>query len=120
MLTTYHDAMNEGGILTEFDYLDDSEEFFWVPPGYESALNYDAIRVILEANAPLYTSITVEWETLEVLPLSPDIASFHGIVSGIWEDSTGHKMDMRILESGTTILRSDGWKLLSGQSRVLE
>lgn len=120
MLVDYHQAMKAGGIAAEFDYLDDSEAFFWVPPGYTTAMNYDEIRAILEDSKGSYSDITLDWESLTVHALSPDIASYSGVVHGIWTDTAEVALEMRLLESGTIIRRSDGWKLLSGQTRVLD
>ena len=119
MLHDYHSAMKAGGIAAEFDYLDNSEEFFWVAPGESEAMDYSRIRSILEEHAEIFTDITLNWESLTVHPLSPDVASYTGVVHGIWTDTAEVKLEMRLLESGTLIQRSDGWKLLSGQTRVL-
>ena len=48
MLQQYHEAIKSGGLTAEFDYLDESKEFFWVPPGYQSALSYDSVRAIIK------------------------------------------------------------------------
>ena len=73
MLHAYHDAIAERGLRAEFDYLDDSPEFFWVPPGYTRALDYDSVRTILESNAGLFRSVEFHFETLEVFPLTENI-----------------------------------------------
>jgi len=52
--TMFNDFFNDiktEGLIAEFKYLDLSEDFFWVPPGYNSALDYDSVRVIIESNA---------------------------------------------------------------------
>ena len=119
MLKQYHDAVEVGGLTAEFEYLDQSEEFFWVPPGYHEALNYDSVRSILEQNSKAIEKVSFSWERLTVLPLSDEIASYNGIVVGNMTDTTGQQSDVRIIESGVVIKRSSGWKLLSGQSAVL-
>ncbi|NAS13558.1 nuclear transport factor 2 family protein [Poritiphilus flavus] len=119
MLKDYHAAMAEGGLLAEFDYLDESEDFFWVPPGYSSALTYDSVRTILEQNAKTLDKIKLEWESLQVLPLSSTLANYTGIVRSTSKDTAGIQTTVAIIESGTLIKRSDGWKLLSGQSALL-
>ena len=119
MLHAYHAAIAERGLTAEFDYLDDSPDFFWVPPGFSSALSYDSVRAILESNAGLFSRVEFRWDTLRVSPLSADIATFSGIVSGRMLDTLGVESHTTLLESGTLIRRDGGWKLLSGQSRVL-
>lgn len=119
MLEQYHAAINKSGLMAEFDYLDNSGEFFWVPPGYHQALQYDSVYTILEQNGPTLTTVNFSWEQLTILPLSPEIASYHGIVAGHMTDTTGQQSSVRIIESGVLIKRSSGWKLLSGQSATL-
>ncbi len=119
MLKDYHAAMAEGGLLAEFDYLDDSEDFFWVPPGYTSALTYDSVKTILEQNAKTIDKIKLEWESLQVLPLSSSLANYTGIVRSSSKDTAGIESSVLLIESGTLVKRKDGWKLLSGQSAVL-
>ncbi len=119
MLYAYHDAINKGGLTAEFDYLDNSIDFFWVPPGYEQALDYDSVKTILNQNALTLNRVNFKWENLSIIPLNIDLASFHGIVSGQMLDTAGITSEIRIIESGLIIKRKSGWKLLSGQSAVL-
>ena len=119
MLYDYHKAIAKDGLSAEFQYLDHSADFFWVPPGYSSKLNYDSVQKILIENDKSISSIQLEWDTLEVFPLSEEIASYTGIVRSKMKDTTGHSSETAIIESGTLIKRTDGWKLLSGQSAVL-
>ena len=119
MLHDYHASMKDHGIAGEFDYLDNSSDFFWVPPGFQSKLDYDSVKVILEQTATVTKSISLEWRTLEVFPLSNEIATYTGIVESTMTDTANNVNEAVIIESGTVIKRSDGWKLLSGQSAVL-
>ena len=119
MFDQYHEAIAKKGLLGEFDYLDDSEDFYWVPPEVTSALNYDSVKTILEANAKGFQKIRFHWDTLIVFPLSKTIANYSGIVKGIMTDTAGVDFPVAIIESGTVIKRDDGWKLLSGQSATL-
>ena len=119
MLHAYHDAINEGGLTAEFDYLDNSREFFWVPPGYEQALDYDSVKTILNQNAPTLEKVNFKWEHLSIIPLKIDLASFHGVVAGQMLDTAGTSSEIRIIESGLIIKRKSGWKLLNGQSALL-
>ena len=111
--------IRQDGLTAEFKYLDQSTDFFWVPPGDKSSLSYDSVRKILESNAKSFQAIEFNWDTLQVFPLSDKIANYSGIVKGSMIDTSGIKSSVLIIESGTVIKRSDGWKLLSGQSAIL-
>lgn len=119
MLYEYHHAIEKDGLTAEFQFLDQSADFFWVPPGYTSKLSYDSVHKILVKNNQAISSIAFKWETLEVFPLSNDIATYTGIVKGRMKDTSGLITKTAIIESGTLIRRTDGWKLLSGQSALL-
>jgi len=120
MLSDYHADINKEGLTAEFLYLDNSSDFFWVPPGYTSALNYDSVRSILEKNAKSLSTVKLKWDTLQIFPLSNKIANYTGIVNGQMIDTAGIESNVLIIESGTLIKRGDGWKLLSGQSAILD
>ena len=119
MLQNYHADMNNYGLKAEFKYLDSTDQFFWVPPAYTSALNYDTVRSILLKNAATLTSVHFHWDTLIIFPLTDEIANFTGIVAGRMIDTSGQSNNISIIESGTVIKREDGWKLLNGQSALL-
>lgn len=119
MLYKYHHAIGERGLEAEFDYLDDSESFFWIPPGYSAPLDYDSVATVLRKNAKRYEDIEFVWKALEVYPISATCATYSGIVFGVMTDTTGQVSQVNLLESGTLIKRDSGWKLLSGQSAIL-
>lgn len=119
MFDNYHKDIRLQGLTGEFKYLDNSEDFFWVPPGYNSALSYDSVKNILEKNAKVFSRIEFQWDTLRIIPISNEVASYSGIVEGTMIDTSGIKSMMRIIESGTVIKRTTGWKLLCGQSANL-
>ena len=116
MLKDYHHDIQRDGLLAEFKYLDSTDQFFWIPPGYASSLSYDSVRKILEVNASFVRQADFQWDTLQVVPLSEEFATYSGIVIGKITDTSGVITLSKILESGTLIKRGDGWKLLSGQS----
>ena len=120
MFNNYHNAIRNDGLIAEFNYLDQSPDFFWVPPGYNSALSYDSVRGILETNAKSFRSIVFAWDTLQVFPLTKAIANYSGIVAGSMVDTSGVISRLLLIESGTVIKRVDGWKILSGQTALLE
>ena len=119
MLTAYHEAIKKNGLSAEFEFLDQSENFFWIPPGYHLALNYDSVESILTQNALSLTKVNFEWKSLTIIPLTADLANFHGIVSGNILDTAGVLTEISMMESGTVIKRTSGWKLHNGQSALL-
>jgi len=116
MLHEYHRAIEQGGLKAEFEYLDDTDEFFWVPPGYRSALDYDSVAAILNENDRAMSKISLHWDTLKVFSLRSDLAQFYGTITMMTEDTSGNSTTGHLVETGLVIKRSDGWKLLSGQS----
>ena len=119
MFDDYHEDIKRKGLTAEFKYLDQSNNFFWVPPGYESALNYDSVKNILVSNSSKFKHIEFHWDTLQIFPLSKNIANYSGIVDGKMTDTSNTILMVTIIESGTLIKRQDGWKLLNGQSANL-
>ncbi len=118
MLDAYHRAMEQDGLMSELEYLDSSDEFFWVPPGYNSALSYDSVISILEVNAPAIQSMKLQWEYIHIYPLSRKIADFTGKLHSTIIDTSGTTTKLVMLETGTLIKREKGWQLLNGQSRI--
>ena len=119
MLDNYHTDIVKDGIEDELMYLDSSSDFFWVPPGYNSALDYDTIKDILLTNSKTINDIEFSWETIKIFPLTNKIATYTGIVKCIEVDTSNTAMTFRIIESGTLVKRESGWKFLNGQSRIL-
>jgi len=119
MLHSYHQSIKEFGLIGEFEYLDHSAEFFWVPPGYQTALTYDSVESILKQSAKGFKSAEFSWDTLRLSVLSPSIVNYTGIVSGTMIDTSDVVTEVSIIESGTIIKRPNGWKLLSGQSATI-
>ncbi len=116
MLKTYHHAMEVGGLAAEFDYLDQSADFFWVPPGYESALDYDSVATILRANDKSLSKIVLRWDSLKVTALRADLAQYYGTILSSMTDTAQVTTRAKLVETGLIIKRADGWKLLNGQS----
>lgn len=119
MFDGYFNDIKAHGLTAEFKYLDNSSDFFWVPPGYTSALDYDSVKTILEQNAGAFRSVDYSWETVRIYPLTNETATYTGIVRGVMIDTAGNKQTVALIESGTLIKRADGWKYLCGQTAVL-
>ncbi len=120
MLCDYHADIAKEGLKAELRYLDSAENFFWVPPGYSTALDYDSVRTIIIAGAPLFPMINLHWDTLRLFPLSKNIVNYTGIVSGSMQDTSGKVVNVSLIESGIAIRRISGWKILSGQTATID
>ncbi len=118
-LDAYHDAMEREGLLSEVDYLDNSDDFFWVPPGYESAISYDSVMIILKINAPSIQQMKLEKDYLYVYAHSFEIATYTARLISTVIDTAGVINEVTMLETGTVIKRKKGWQLLNGQSRII-
>lgn len=119
MLKAYDDSVRIKGLEGEFFFLDNSDEFYWVPPGYKYAINYDSVATILHQNAPSFDYIDNNWDTLRILPLSKNYASFTGIVKSVSITTENDTIRMKLSETGLVVKRKTGWKLLSGQTNMV-
>lgn len=119
MLTSYHQDILKDGLQAEFKYLDSSKDFFWIPPGYHSALSYDSVKNILINNDRMFKQFDFSFDQVDIKPLTNYIANYSGIVNSHTIDSAGVDANLKILESGTLIKRNGAWKFLNGQSRLL-
>ena len=117
MLGEYEASIERGGLMAEFAFLDSSDDFFWVPPGFSSALSYDSVRAIVSLNAQNTRSISMSWDTLRIVPLSGSLAAYTGVLSWRSADTTGVESRTKLIETGVAVRREDGWKLLCGQTR---
>jgi hypothetical protein len=115
-LDSYYNDIKKSGLTAEFKYLNNSPEFFWVPPGYSCSLAYDSVAAILKQNAPAYRSIVNSFDTLRIIPLSRELATYTGRLSSTITDTSGKVMSFSLIETGVFIKRQDGWKLLGGQT----
>ena len=118
-LNNYTAAIKQGGLTAEFNYLDPSDDFFWIPPGYESPLSYDSVAAVLSANAPRFKSVENSFDTLRIIPLSESLATYTAQLRSVMTDTSGNIASLSLIESGVVIKRKDGWKLLSGHTSVI-
>lgn len=118
-LDNYFSDIKKSGLTAEFKYLDNSSDFFWVPPGYTNAISYDSVAAILKKHAPNSRSIDNSIDSLRIIPLSKELASYYARINSTMIDTTGKAETFTLIESGVWIKRNDGWKLLSGQTAVL-
>jgi hypothetical protein len=118
-LQDYYDDMRANGMLAEFNWLDSSSSFFWVPPGYGGPISYDSVASVIRRNAALVKKIDERWEDLQIFPLTAEYISYTGRIRSDVTDSTGHTSTTRFLETGILIKKGNGWKLLCGQTGKL-
>ena len=113
----YFEAIRKGGMRAEFQYLDRSSDFFWVPPGYENPISYDSVAAVLTLNAPRFVSVENTFDTLRIIPLSTSLATYTAKLRSVMKDTAGNVSSVQLIETGVVIKRSDGWKLLMGRHR---
>lgn len=119
-LAKYYSDINKSGLMAEFNYLDSSSDFFWVPPGYTTPLSYDSVAAVIKQNAPLYRSINNSFDTLHIIPLGKELATYTGRLSSTMTDTSGKTRIFSMVETGVLIRRQNGWKLLHGQTTLLD
>ncbi len=114
----YFDAIASDGLMAEADYLDQSEDFFWVPPGYHSSISYDSVMNVLRVSAPQFTSVKNSFDNLRITVFNEKLASYTGTLQSIMTDTSENVKSIQLIETGVVIKREDGWKLLNGQTCV--
>ena len=70
--------------------------------------------------APTLRSTDYRWKSLRIDPISEDRAIYTGTLTGALTDTSGQVTNLSMIETGTVIRREDGWKLLNGQSALLD
>ena len=118
-LNDYYKAIKDRGLIAEFNYLDSSADFYWQPPGYESPVSYDSVSAFLQKTAPVLLSVDNSWQQLSVHPLTKELASYSGRIKSAITEMSGKQSITYLLETGIVIKRKDGWKLLSGQTSII-
>ena len=119
MLHNYSDDVRKNGLMAEFAYLDSSEEFFWVAPGYSSPLSFDSVASIVKENSRKFRSVDNSWNSLRIIPHSNSLATFTGTISSRMIDTSGNSTTFSLIETGLAVKRLGGWKMLSGQTTIL-
>ena len=114
-----NDDIRKNGLSAELRYLDTSEQFFWMPPGYSSAISRDSVIAAIKHNASLFKSIDQPFDTISVFPLTKDMACYTGRIHSMMTDSSGKVFESWLWETALMVKRSEGWKLLSGQTSMI-
>lgn len=118
-LHDYYSDIEKEGLTAEFKYLDSSENFFWVPPGYAQPLSYDSIAHIIKKVAPGFQSVKNTWDTLHIQPLSNTTAVYTGKLFSVMTNTAGNISEVSLIETGFLIKRIDRWKLMCGQTAII-
>ncbi len=111
--------IKRNGLNSELKYLDKSNEFFWVPPGYTSAISYDSVVRAIRRNAKIFKSVDQPFDTISIYPLAKDLATYTGRIHSTVIDTTGKVFESYLWETAVMVKRDIGWKLLSGQTTML-
>lgn len=119
-LSDYHRDIRESGLLAELKYLDSTSDFYWVPPGYTSAISYDSVFKVLMQNAGNFSLIDNHFELLDIHPINKTVATYSGRLKSLMTDHFGKTDSVLLIESGVMIKRREGWKLLSGQTNIIK
>lgn len=119
-IDNYYSDIRKEGLLAEFKYLDSSEQFFWVPPGYLNYAGYDSIAAAIRRNAASLKSIDNRYDSLLIVALTNQYAQFVVRTVSTIVDAAGDTSKTAFIESGVMVKRKNGWKFLSGQTSLLE
>jgi hypothetical protein len=119
-LNNYFSDIKRSGLMAEFNYLDHSPDFFWVPPGYAGPISYDSVAGILKRSALKYTTVDNVFDTLHIVPLSKELVTYTGRLHSNMTDTSGITMRFSLLETGVLIKRTNGWKLLNGHTSIIK
>lgn len=120
MLTAYCDAIRQKGLLAEFAFLDSSADFYWVPPGYPATIGFDSVAAAIRRNAASLRTVDNRFDTLSVTALGDSLATYSGRLQSLITDTAGNSSVARLVETGVVIRRATGWKLLCGQTSVIQ
>jgi hypothetical protein len=116
VLEAYFVDIAQKGLNAEFAYLDSTDEFFWVPPGYRSAITYDSVATIIKLHAQDFSSVQNTWTNLNVYPLTTKLVNYTGLIESKMTDNSGKTSVITLIETGILKKRDGGWKILSGQT----
>ena len=119
-IDNYYNDLRKEGLVAEFKYLDSSNQFFWVPPGYMNYANYNVIAAAIKRNAALLKSIDNRYDSLLIIPLTKEYAQFVMRTISTTIRANGDSIKSAFIESGVMVRRKDGWKFLSGQTSILQ
>jgi hypothetical protein len=106
------------GLSAELRYLDHSSGFVWTPPGSASAISYDSVVRIISENASLFRNVNNTYESLHIDLLDDHHASYSALVRSVLTSRRGQVTRLLLEEEGFLVLRSNGWKLERGVTKL--
>lgn len=115
----YTNAVRRSGLTAEFPYLDNSADFYWTPPGYRNCISYDSVAAILNQNAKNFLVIDNSIDTIKITPLNKEYAVYAARLTSRVTDISQKTTTLSLVETGVLVKRKDGWKLLNGQTSIL-
>ena len=118
-LKAFQRDVRQNGLSAQINYMDHSDDFFWTPPGYDSALSYDSLSKILRLNTSKYTFVTNKFDSLRIIPLTKTLASYTSRIRSTMIDTLGNRSAFSLIETGVLIKREKKWMLLNGQTSVI-
>lgn len=118
MLYKYCADVKERGLHAEYDYIDNSGQFFWAPPGATAPLPFDTVISMISRNAAVYKQVSNTFDTLSVTPLTGSLAAYSARIRSMCTDTAGTQTIVHLVETGIVIKRPQGWKLFCGQTSV--
>jgi hypothetical protein len=119
-LNNYYKDIALSGLMAELKYLDSSDDFMWVPPGYSAGVSYGSAAEAIRFNAQRFISVKSALESLSVFPISNTTALYTARITSVITDTTGKMHTVPSIETALMIKRPTGWKLLRGQSALIQ
>lgn len=120
------DALNENfadikkyGFVGEINHLYNSPDFYWIPPRQTTAISYDSIVTILRKSTPFHKEVISTWDSLHILPITKNVASYSGKYNSVYTYTNDKKASFRIMETGVIIKKKGKWLLLNGHTSSL-
>ena len=97
-------------------HLDTSRNFFWIYPPETVPVTREIFAEVLKREFEMNNPIKFIWDTIQVVPLSSDLAYYQGRFHRVETDTSEIEQVGITFVSAIVIRREEGWKLLSGQN----
>ena len=114
MLDAHAKSVESEGLQGSVKYLHNSPDFRWAYKG--SSVSYDTLVSRINSDQAKYRSIRLQWDSLAIEPLTPELASFVARYREFVRDTTGRESQLSGLVKGEVIHLSDGWKFQGGRA----
>ena len=118
MLHQYYADVKKEGLLAELKYLDSTDNFYWHPPGFESAISYDSIRTLLTRSAGFFKTVDNRWDSLTITPIDEAKAHYKGQIHSVIMDTLGNENVVLLHEEGLVVKKNGKLILQSGKTTI--